>query len=43
MLAMIRKQLFDFYEGYLPACSLVEVSRLIHPDLHIEIEAVVAL
>ncbi|MCR9920406.1 RidA family protein, partial [Vibrio parahaemolyticus] len=27
----------------LPACSLVEVSKLIHPDLQIEIEAVVAL
>ncbi|CAH1535479.1 Enamine deaminase RidA [Vibrio jasicida] len=38
----IRSVLFDFYEGYLPACSLVEVSRLIHPDLSIEIEAVIS-
>ncbi|MGI9949043.1 RidA family protein [Vibrio hyugaensis] len=38
----IRSVLFDFYEGYLPACSLVEVSRLIHPDLFIEIEAVIS-
>ena len=38
----IRSVLCDFYEGYLPACSLVEVSRLIHPDLSIEIEAVIS-
>ena len=38
----IRSVLFDFYEGYFPACSLVEVSRLIHPDLSIEIEAVIS-
>ncbi len=43
MLASIRELLFNFYGGYLPACSLVEVSKLIHPDLQIEIEAVVAL
>lgn len=43
MLTTIREQLFQFYEGHLPACSLVEVSELIHPDLQIEIEAVVAL
>lgn len=42
-LTSIRELLFDFYDGYLPACSLVEVSKLIHPDLQIEIEAVVAL
>ncbi|CAH1606647.1 MULTISPECIES: RidA family protein [Vibrio] len=41
-LSEIRSVLFDFYEGYLPACSLVEVSRLIHPDLSIEIEAVIS-
>ncbi len=42
-LASIRELLFHFYDGHLPACSLVEVSKLIHPDLQIEIEAVVAL
>ncbi|KIP78284.1 RidA family protein [Vibrio jasicida] len=41
-LSEIRSVLFDFYEGYLPACSLVEVNRLIHPDLSIEIEAVIS-
>ncbi|WP_333002308.1 RidA family protein [Vibrio coralliilyticus] len=43
LLPSIREQLFTFYEGQLPACSLVEVSKLIHPDLKIEIEATVAL
>ena len=43
MLAGVRELLFEFYDGHLPACSLVEVSNLIHPDLHIEIEAIVAL
>ncbi|MCG9680932.1 RidA family protein [Vibrio sp. Isolate24] len=43
MLASVRELLFEFYDGHLPACSLVEVSNLIHPDLHIEIEAIVAL
>jgi 2-iminobutanoate/2-iminopropanoate deaminase len=42
-LPLIRPVLFDFYEGNLPACSLVEVSNLIHPDLQIEIEAIVAI
>lgn len=42
-LGTIRELLFDFYEGYLPACSLVEVSQLIHSDLKIEIECLVAL
>ncbi|WP_428242276.1 RidA family protein [Gynuella sp.] len=43
LLPSVREQLFKFYEGYLPACSLVEVSNLIHPDLQIEIEVIVAL
>ncbi len=43
MLGSVRELLFNFYDGHLPACSLVEVSKLIHPDLQIEIEAVVAL
>lgn len=42
-LSQIRGALFDFYQGYLPACSLVEVSNLIHPDLLVEIELIVAL
>lgn len=42
-LSKIRELLFQFYEGNLPACSLVEVSKLIHPDLLVEIEATVAL
>ncbi|CAK4074928.1 MULTISPECIES: RidA family protein [Vibrio] len=43
MLGSIRELLFDFYDGHLPACSLVEVSKLIHPDLQIEIEAIIGL
>ncbi len=43
LLASVREQLFQFYEGNLPACSLVEISKLIHPDLQIEIEAIVGL
>ena len=43
LLSLIREQLFEFYQGHLPACSLDEVSALIHPDLKIEIEAIAAL
>ena len=43
LLASIRELLLQFYDGHLPACSLVEVSKLIHPDLLVEIEAIVAL
>ncbi|USD21215.1 RidA family protein [Microbulbifer variabilis] len=39
----LRKALFQFYDGNLPACSLVEVSNLIHPDLKLEIEAIAAM
>ncbi|PHM69141.1 RidA family protein [Xenorhabdus kozodoii] len=42
-LPLIRPLLFDFYEGNLPSCSLVEVSNFIHPDLQIEIESIIAL
>ncbi|THB75037.1 MAG: RidA family protein, partial [Desulfobulbaceae bacterium] len=42
-LTTIREQLFTFYEGNLPACSLVEISNLILPELRIEIEATLAL
>lgn len=39
----IRELLSDFYQGYLPACSLVEVSHLFESELQIEIEATIAL
>lgn len=42
VLGEIRGILFDFFGEHLPACSLVEVSRLIHSDLVIEIEAMIA-
>lgn len=42
-LPKFRTVLTEFYEGHLPACSLVEISQLVHPDLKIEIEAVIAL
>ncbi|WP_072055700.1 RidA family protein [Aliivibrio fischeri] len=42
-LPAIRTMLFEFYGKYLPSCSLVEVSNLIHSELEIEIEAIVAL
>ena len=42
-LSKIREVLFAFYEGALPACSLVEVSALISKELHVEIEAIIAL
>lgn len=39
----LRQVLFRYYDGQLPACSLVEVSRLFSPDLNIEIEVIMAL
>lgn len=42
-ISLIRQVLFNFYDGTFPACSIVEVSGLIHHDLHIEIEAIIAL
>lgn len=39
----LRKVLFHHFGDHLPASSLVEVSRLFSPDLHIEIEATLAL
>ncbi|KII75771.1 RidA family protein [Vibrio renipiscarius] len=39
----VRDLLADFHQGYLPACSLVEVSHLFDSDLLIEIEATIAL
>ncbi|MBY8090964.1 RidA family protein [Vibrio fluvialis] len=42
-LSAVREQLFAFYDTHLPACSLVEISSLIHPDLLLEMEAIIAL
>lgn len=42
-LATLREELVRFYAGNLPACSLVQVAGLIHPDLVVEIEGLVAL
>ncbi|WP_444997023.1 RidA family protein [Aliikangiella sp. IMCC44359] len=42
-LAELRVVLFKYYQEHLPASSLVEVSNLFHPDLDIEIEAIIAL
>lgn len=42
-LSEIRAVLFEYYQEHLPASSLVEVSNLFHPDLNIEIEAIIAL
>ncbi|MNO83736.1 Enamine/imine deaminase [compost metagenome] len=39
----LRKVLYRHYGDHLPASSLVEVSRLFSPDLHIEIEAIFGL
>ena len=42
-LPSIREMLSDFHQGYLPACSVVEVSHLFDSDLLISIEATIAL
>ncbi|WP_143730238.1 RidA family protein [Microbulbifer sp. GL-2] len=42
-LSIIREELFAFYDNEYPACSLVEVSSLVHEDLKIEIEATAAM
>ncbi|CUW17061.1 Putative reactive intermediate deaminase TdcF [Serratia grimesii] len=42
-LQTIRPVLFDYFDGALPACSLVAVSALFSPLVSVEIEAVVAL
>lgn len=42
-LAILREELVRFYAGHLPACSLVQVAGLIHPDLVVEIEGIIAL
>ncbi|ENR8891338.1 TPA: RidA family protein [Citrobacter koseri] len=42
-LKALRQVLYANYGESLPASSLVEVSALFSPDLHIEIEAVLAL
>ena len=30
----------EFFKGYFPACSLVEVSKLAGPDIYVEIEGI---
>jgi enamine deaminase RidA (YjgF/YER057c/UK114 family) len=42
-LAELRDVLREFYQGVLPASTLLEVSALIKPELNIEIEATIAL
>ncbi|MFA0809833.1 RidA family protein [Microbulbifer epialgicus] len=42
-LGIIREALFNFYDSDYPACSLVEISNLVHEDLKIEIEAIAAM
>ncbi|HAT3729343.1 TPA: RidA family protein [Serratia marcescens] len=42
-LAGVRPVLFDYFDGALPACSLVAVSALFSPQVCVEIEAVMAL
>jgi len=42
-LQAIRPVLFDYFDGALPACSLVAVKALFSPQACVEIEAVVAL
>jgi 2-iminobutanoate/2-iminopropanoate deaminase len=39
----LRDVLFNFYQGKLPASSLIQVQKLFAPELKIEIEAIVAL
>lgn len=39
----IRGLLLKFFAGHFPACTMVEVSGLILPELLIEVEAVIAL
>ncbi|WP_425298446.1 hypothetical protein [Pseudovibrio ascidiaceicola] len=42
-LGELRSVLVDLYGDHLPASSLVEVQKLFHPDLKIEIEATLTL
>jgi len=42
-LQAVRPVLFDYFDGALPACSLVAVSALFSPQASVEIEAVLAL
>ncbi|KFD12834.1 endoribonuclease L-PSP [Serratia marcescens subsp. marcescens ATCC 13880] len=42
-LAGVRPVLFDYFDGALPACSLMAVSALFSPAVCVEIEAVMAL
>jgi 2-iminobutanoate/2-iminopropanoate deaminase len=42
-LPLIRTLLLTFFSGHFPACTMVEVSGLVHPDLLIEVEGIIAL
>ncbi|MGB8667096.1 MAG: RidA family protein [Serratia inhibens] len=42
-LQAIRPVLFDYFDGALPACSLVAVNALFSPQVSVEIDAIVAL
>ena len=42
-LATLRQVLFQYYQQHLPASSMVQVAALFHPDLNIEIEAIIAV
>ncbi|CAI0762611.1 RidA family protein [Serratia entomophila] len=42
-LPAIRPVLFDYFDGALPACSLMAVSALFSPQVNVEIEAVMAV
>ncbi len=39
----LRTTLFEIYKEDLPASSLVKIESLFHPDLKIEIEAIIAI
>ncbi|CAI2101555.1 2-aminomuconate deaminase [Serratia ficaria] len=42
-LPAVRPVLFDYFDGALPACSLMAVSALFSPQVSVEIEAIMAL
>ncbi|MFW7525944.1 RidA family protein [Vibrio ostreicida] len=42
-LSLMREHLSAFYNGVFPACSLVEVSRLIDDELNVEMEVLISM
>lgn len=42
-LPAVRPVLFDYFDGALPACSLMAVSALFSPQVSVEIEVIMAL